>query len=239
MPIDRFFIDSELTTSPGNIILEDMEFHHLAHVVRIRVDETVELIDGKGSLAIARLIKLGKKQAHLKLESLKKEPQPSFRLILAQAAPRQNRLDTIMEKGTELGMTDLWLFPGLSSEKKEFKENLKERLKKIAISAIKQCGRLHLPEIHFHPFLESWRSPPLPLYFGDLDLQAKSFLECWKVNTPSNGLIFCIGPESGFQDKELESLKRMGGVGVKLHHNILRTDTASLVALSQVSMFFL
>jgi 16S rRNA (uracil1498-N3)-methyltransferase len=234
MPVDRFFLDDKLSAHT-EVILGDQELHHLAHVSRNKVGETVELINGKGTIAIAQVLEIKKNCATLSISSSHAEAPSSFKVILAQAIPRPNRLDMIVEKGTELGMDELWLFPGKLSEKKELKPNQLDRLRKILISATKQSGRLYLPKLSLHPSIAEWQEENISIYFGDLDPEAPPFLDAWHKAPPAEGIIFCIGPESGFHKKETEQLKKLKGKGVMLHQNILRTDTAPLAALSLIS----
>ena len=242
MPTNRFYIPTSQNSlnQPFKIeqiiTIKDKELHHLSKVMRASINEEVELIDGKGKLAIAKIIELKKREALLKITSIKQEPPPTFQIILAQAIPKLNRLDFILEKSTEIGATAIWLFPGVLSEKKELSNNQIERIQNILISAIKQCGRLHLPELIIQPPLDKWSPLHFPAFYGSLNENAPRLHQAWKEARPEKGVFFFIGPESGFHEREEKQLKdaNFQASGVKLHCNILRTDTASLVALSAV-----
>ena len=234
MPIDRFYLDSPLEQQ-ARVTLSSQEHHHLARVTRSQVGDEVELINGNGTLALAKVLDIQKSKATLLVTSALNETPTKFPIIIAQAIPRLNRLETIVEKSTELGMDELHLFPGKLSEKKDLKENQLERLSKIAVSAAKQSGRLFVPSITIHPPIKNWKPKDLPLYFGDLSDQAPPMLKQWDKSPPEKGLIFVIGPESGLHDEEILRLKELNGIGVKLHQNILRTDTAPLAVLSIIS----
>lgn len=230
MPAERFFADS-LFENNASIKLEDQEFHHLVNVMRAGLGDSIELVNGQGQLAVASLQTIEKKRAFLEITSIQFSQEPTFQKILAQAIPRGNRLDFILEKGTELGMTDIWLFPGKLSERSEISSNQLERMRALTIAAMKQCGRLYLPKISVMPTLAQWKALPYPSYYGDVNPKAPSFASQWLSNKPQQGAIFFIGPESGFHDKEIEVLKQLDVQGVNLHPNILRTDTAALTAL--------
>lgn len=232
MPADRFFIPSALQVGES-AILEDTEFHHLVRVMRSEEGDQVELVNGQGTLALASITQVGKKQAHLIIKKVTQEPKPEKELILAQALPRINRLDFIIEKGTELGATQFWLFPGHCSERKSLTEHQVERLQSLVIAAMKQCGRLYLPSIEIKSPLDQWEKSSIASYYGDIRETAKPFSGVLK---PSESALFFIGPEAGFSDKEIDYLSKLGSMGVKLHPNILRTDTAALVALTIMSM---
>jgi len=235
MPAERYFLTADFHNGQS-AILEGTEFHHLVNVMRSQAGESVELVNGRGSLAKATIERLEKKKAHLVIDNVfVQEPQKDV-VILAQAIPRINRLDFILEKGTELGMTHVWLFPGDRSERKNFTESQLERLPNICISAMKQCGRLYVPEISLKPVLSKWTKPEHSLYFGDVHPEAPLLENVMKG--PRRGIIFCVGPESGFSDQEENVLRSLGGTGVKLHHNILRTDTAAVAALAIITHRF-
>ncbi|MCB1180396.1 MAG: 16S rRNA (uracil(1498)-N(3))-methyltransferase [Chlamydiia bacterium] len=230
MPDKRFYTHARLIEG-STILLNRGEHHHLVHVMRQKVGKDVEIVNGEGLLVLAKITKISKQETSLVVGSLlQKEDQLKPPLIISQAIPRLNRLDTILEKGTELGMDEIWLFPGEKSERTTLSANQMERLEGIAIAAMKQCGRLHLPKIILKPPLLKQLSLPCPAYFGDTDRMAPRFSSLFENNL--NGTLFYIGPEGGFSHSEKDHLQKLGALGVSLHSNILRTDTASLVALS-------
>ena len=225
MPSDRYFIDAPLTE--GAIVsLEEGEFHHLANVMRTQIGETVELVNGKECLAHAVVEKIEKKRAALHIRSVHKKSNSGKKAILAQALPRLQKLEFILEKGTELNAGAFWLFPGILSEKDSISPSQLDRLRAHIISAMKQCGRLDLPDLLLKPPLDQWEKPEGTLLFGDTRETAKPL-----TKTEGTVIIF-IGPEKGFHPKEIEILEnKFQATGVKLHDNILRVETAALVAL--------
>ncbi len=230
MPHDRFFTPQPLIQNQ-TIILEEEEAYHLVRIMRVEAGETVELINGQGQLAHANVTTIEKRSATLHITKLRQQPPPTHDLILAQALVRSNRLDTIVEKATELGITELWLFPGQRSEKEDLTPNQHQRVHSLTIAALKQCGRLYLPQVHIKPPLDKWSSLPCQSFYGDVDTAAPTFYHAWQQTHPSNAL-FVIGPEAGFTPHEERILKRLGATGVRLHNNILRTDTAAITAVS-------
>lgn len=235
MPHERYFTNHDLEEGM-TLSLDENEAHHLIAVMRGRIGSSVELINGRGVLAQAEVVHIQKKAVELKVIKIIAQTPPSLSVIVAQAIPRPNRLDYIIEKGTELGMTELWLFPGELSEKKELSDSQLERALKLTISAMKQCGRLDLPQIKIFPKIAKWNFDQSSQmgFFGDVSVDAPPLLSLLKKNTPS---LFVVGPESGLTENEENELKKKGFLGVKLHHNILRTDTAPIVALSVIQHF--
>ncbi|MEZ5315681.1 MAG: RsmE family RNA methyltransferase [Chlamydiales bacterium] len=220
MPHNRFFIDQSFVK--GKSLYLHSETRHL-QVMRIRLGQEIELVNGKHQLAKARLI-----HSHIAEILSVEEKAPPPPIILCQGIPQANRLDTIVEKGTEIGMTELWLFPGQLSKKTTVSL---DRLKKITISAMKQCGRLDLPKIELKPPLNEWCTTPLPAYFGDLSENTPFVL----LAKAKKNICLFIGPEAGFTSEEKKSLQSLGVIGVRFHPWILRTDTAALVALSLIT----
>lgn len=228
MPAERFYIDADLQPFQ-ELILQNQEFHHLARVMRAKVGDFIELVNGKGLLAQAKVLKIGKKEAYLEIGNLEKFPKPVQKLILAQGLPRGPKLDFILEKCTELGVTDFWLFPGELSERKEMSSNQLERSQGILIAAMKQCGRTWLPEIILKPPIREWKNVEFACFFGDVSSEAPF------LSDPIENAIFCVGPESGFSSHEEAHLIEMGAKGVKLNSNILRTDTAAMMGIGLLS----
>jgi 16S rRNA (uracil1498-N3)-methyltransferase len=228
MPANRFFIEKLF---PAPILIQKEELYHL-HVMRTRPRETIELVNGRGEIATALVEHIDKKKARLQILEHKKIPPPTQNLILAQGLPKFSSLEWIVEKGTEIGATEFWLFPGALSEKKTISPTQLHRLNALTISGLKQCGRLYLPKITIHPEIEKWGKISGSIFFGSLRRSPR-------IEGPfSNPTVFFIGPEKGFSPKELVILEKMGAKGISLCENILRSETAAIAALSQFSLLF-
>lgn len=217
----RFFYDGNFA---DQIVLSGQEAQHLVKVMRGRVGEEIEIANGRGAFAKAMIQKIGT-DVTLKVKDVETRPEPAPKIILAAALIKPSSMEWMVEKATELGASEFWLFPGLTSEKKELSPHALERLHSITISALKQCGRLYLPKITLKPPLIQWSRPQEQLFFGDVSQDAKPIS---KVDKPS---IFVVGPEKGFSAKEISHLKSLNATGVWLHDNILRAETASLAFL--------
>lgn len=235
MPECRFFIDSPLVLKQ-EVVLQDEEMRHLI-VMRPEINDTIELVNGKGDLAKARITQFNKKEIAAQITSLHHELEDSFKLIVAQGMPKLPRLDIILEKGTELGMTELWLFPAEKSDKVGLSANQTERIKKILIASMKQCGRLYIPKVQIYDPIAKWNALPYPLFYGAFGENTPTFASTLKANPPQGGIIFVVGPESGLSHKEEKQLDKLKAQGVSLHKNILRTDTAPLAALTLMSQY--
>lgn len=230
MAHNRYYLDAHL--EPNQIIsLAGEERHHLLRVMRAREGDLVELVNGRGSLAAALVHKLHQHTLELCIQQVSDQPLPPP-LVLALGISRMNHLEWVMEKGTELGATAFWLFPGLRSEKQTLNETQQKRLESLRISAMKQCGRLDLPSLVIKPPLLEWTPLEGELFFGTMAEEAPYLPS--KLSCP---LVFFVGPEKGLDPKEEAFLQgTLHAKGVKLHPYILRAETAALTALAQIEL---
>jgi len=142
-------------------------------------------------------------------------------LILIQALIKNSSLEWIIQKGTEIGVSQFYFYPSALSIKQKLSSIQIQRYQRILISSLKQCNRLDLPAIKLgFPLLN------IPLFFGDLNEEAPLLSQ--KTQLPA---ALVIGPEKGFTKKEIEELKTKGQ-GVRLAPYILRAETAAITGLS-------
>lgn len=222
--VDRFFIDTKFETG-GEAYLTDGEHHHLSKVVRIREDETVYLVNGKGFLAKAQVTSIEKSKTLLKIESTQflKPLEPLLSLVLP--IMRSSKLEWVIEKGTELGASSFLLYEGDNSKPKSLTPHQIERLKTMTISALKQSERLYLPSIEIYPDLTSALRGKEEILYGDPE--AEIFLKK-PSEKPS---FFVTGPESGFSQNERNFLQKEGKPFL-INRNVLRCETAPIAAVS-------
>ncbi|QZA58627.1 RsmE family RNA methyltransferase [Candidatus Rhabdochlamydia porcellionis] len=231
MPHNRFFLKSSFQKTDILSVI-GKELHHL-NVGRIRLKEKVELVNGKRQLAIGSVIQIEKTCVQVEILSVVTEDtKPS--IIIAQGIAKMNHLEWIIEKATELNATEFWLFPAELSEKKGVSDQQLHRLQALSIAALKQCGRLDLPRIEIKPPLNQWQQVKTTLLVSDPSIQNPYLWEMPK-NDLIPPIIFCIGPEKGLSDREKSyAISHLHAKPIRLHSNILRTETASLVALSLI-----
>lgn len=224
MPFNRFYLDQQLHPEE-EVFLIDSEHHHLAHVMRLAVGETVELVNGKGALAKAKLESLDRKKAKLLIESVEKAPESLPQILLAVPFLRPSKLEWIVEKGSELGVDSFLFYPAEKGDKKNYSSNQTERLQTLAIAAMKQSGRLFLPHFEFLARFSDLFEKKVSILYGDT---RPSALALEKVEFP---ILFITGPESGFSNSEYAELDQKAA-SVKLGPYVLRTETAPLAAAS-------
>ena|SRR3990167_2485484 len=230
MPFDRFYLPESFHLNEEKELLGD-EFTHLSKVMRKKKGDVIELINGKGELAVATISEITKNSTQLVLTKVEKGEEQAPHVILIQAIPKLSHLEMILQKGTELGAHSFWLYPGTFSEKTDFSKNQMNRFDHILVSAIKQCGRLYLPKIQIFHKLDDISIDDGMVFFGDLAPKAPYLKKMWDQTIKT--LYFFNGPEQGFSEKEEALLvSKFHAKGIKLNPNILRTETAAIVAIT-------
>ncbi|HRW58789.1 MAG TPA: RsmE family RNA methyltransferase [Chlamydiales bacterium] len=233
MPHSRFYSNQDLKKHI-TISIYGEEFRHMTKVMRKKEEMIVEIINGKGMLATAKIKTIEKDCANLYIEDLQITPFPKIKRYLIQALCKHTKTDFILEKATELGIDHFIFFPAEKSIKKTISDNQLDRMHKILIAATKQSGRTFLPEISYIQSLEKIPKS-LTLFYGDIDPKAP-FISKKIKEAKDSSIGFIVGPESGFSQRELAYLHKQNFEGVSLNQNILRAETASICAASFLEM---
>jgi 16S rRNA (uracil1498-N3)-methyltransferase len=220
---DRFFINSQLS---GDVFLEGSEAHHLIHVRRFQIGDRVTLFNGDGKSYQAQITSIHKKQVRLTIESIE-EPvtELAFRLVVASALPKGDRFDFLLEKLTEIGVTDFIPLQTTHSVVIPKSEKI-DKWQRAVIEASKQCGRNRLMQIHlpmdFQKLLQQADWPTLRI------LADPSGVEFKTLSRMGSDVLIAIGPEGGFSPQEIESAKANQWQLVQLGPRILRIETAGV-----------
>lgn len=225
MPVYRFFTDQAFKESE-EISIDSSEFSHLKKVLRLKEGDLLTLINGRGELAEAELYNLSKSHGSAKILTVLKE-QKKLDLSLAIGLPKPSKLDDIVEKATELGVSEILIFPADRSEVKSIKPQKLDRLKLVARSALKQSGALYEPEIRVLK-LEDIDVKKSESFYGDFTKEALSLKQIPSLKKA----LWIVGPESGFSSKEIELMREMGVKPLTLNPHTLRAETAAITGLS-------
>jgi len=138
----------------------DIEEAKHAKVFRLQKEELCELVNGKGEIATVKVLSSKDPFTVEVVEFVSKKEPPSF--TLAMASVKLAKLELIIQKGCELGVSHFQIFDGELSEKKGLSSSQLHRLQAINISALKQSGRLFLPAISFPKIsLQNFPQPSL------------------------------------------------------------------------------
>ena len=213
-----------------NIIeLSASESHHCMKVMRKKRGDLVIVLDGNGCRYIATIIEVDKKNILLEIKNKDKIPQNTMKLhLIISPTKSHDRIDWLIEKATEIGVTKISFLGCEHSERRKI--NL-DRLKKKAISALKQCQNLWLPEINniqsFEQFITSTNHNE-GKYIAYVNADRNLHLLTASKEFP--GHLILIGPEGDFTGDEVDAAINHGFKPVSLGLNTLRTETAGLVA---------
>jgi 16S rRNA (uracil1498-N3)-methyltransferase len=219
---DRFYHDGPL--GPGDVHLKGPEAHHLATVRRFGPGDDVILFNGDGRQYAGRVVEVGKRRVVIHVLSVESPARElGFRLHIAAALPKGDRGDFLIEKLTELGVTD---FTALVTERAVVKagDAKTDKLRRAVIEASKQCGRNVLLQIHPPARWVDWCREQTGRRFIAHPAAAGGV-------APSPGEAFvAIGPEGGFSDEEVRAGLAAGWELLLLGSRVLRLETAALVA---------
>ena len=223
-------IDTDIATITGS------EQHHLRNVLRITPGETLRIIDGQGNVYIAEILDTptnrSSSTARIQTHEFQAPRLPT--LTLFQVLPKNDKMELILQKTTELGVTQI---VPLHSERALQKpsQNRYERWHRVLISATKQCKRAWLPELCNAQQFEASLSQ-LEKFSFCLLLSPHAEVPHIKTvlrETPApNAIALFVGPEGGFSNQEITAAIESGCVPVTLGRNILRTETAAIVAVA-------
>lgn len=232
----KFFV-SKSQIENQKAVITGADVNHLTRVLRAKPGDSLLLCDGEGSDYSARILSFSKEQ--VEAEILKVFPcpnEPQVLVTLYQGLPKQGKMEWIIEKCTEMGISRI---VPVQMERSVVKltdsqaEKKLERWRKTAEAAAKQCGRGRIPEVSMPVSLPKLVQSSLPSflllpYEEERARPIRSALQQKKNDTAG---IF-IGPEGGFSPDEAAFLKNLGALSVTLGPRILRTETAGLAALT-------
>lgn len=236
----KFFINKE-DIKDNTITVSGQDATHISKVLRTEVGETLTLCDGCGTDFFARVTSITKEAVSLKIyETLPCLAEPKISVTLFQGIPKQGKMDYIIEKCTELGISRIVPVAAKRSvvkidDKKSEAKKL-ERWRKIAAESVKQCGRGKIPEVTdvmgFSEAIEFSKALDLTIaaYECERDTSIKSALT---DKTPKTIGVF-IGPEGGLDDLEVKMLNAASIETVTLGTRILRTETAGHTVLTAI-----
>lgn len=231
----RFFIEKTDLVG-GEIVLKDDEHMHLSKVLRLRVGDTVECFYDGGEILKCEITLITKNYSNLKVvDEVECSSNPVTNITLFQGLPKLDKLELISQKLTEIGITKIIPF---SSTFCVAKENLNkiDRLKKIIVSACKQCGRTQLTKVEnpikFKQMLENLKEYDLVVFANETQKQFSLHQALSEVKSKLGkikNVAFVVGSEGGFSVEEIESLISLDNVkSISLGPRILRTETASI-----------
>jgi 16S rRNA (uracil1498-N3)-methyltransferase len=236
----RFFVNKE-NIKKDIILVTGDDVKHIKNVLRLKSGDTIELCDGESNDYIVSITEISKNYVKCNIvEKYKSKSEPPIEVLLYQGLPKSAKMDLIVQKVVELGVTEI--VPVITERtvvkiNEDSKEKKKlERWQKISLEAAKQSKRGMIPRIHniisFDEMIEILKTENniLVPYENETKLSIKEALKEYK-----NGKVnIVIGPEGGFEESEIIKLKDINANIITLGPRILRTETAGFTTVGIV-----
>jgi len=223
-------------SSGTEIILDDFAAKHIGTVLRLNPGKFVTIFNGEGGEFKSTITKIKRNKITLLVgEHVKTTNESPLNIHLGIGISRGDRMDTVIQKSTEVGVTEITpLFTERVGVKLQ-NDKLKSRLlhwQKVCISACEQSHRTKIPIINSPKKIENWiQSAPAQKKIM-LDPKGKTQISTLKNNNAIVDISLLIGPEGGFSAREVEIAKNSEFDQISLGPRILRTETAPIVAIS-------
>ena len=226
----------DFSPAPGRIVqLPEAAAHHAARVLRLRVGEAVTLFDGQGNEWCGELAEVGRKVTVKNLAEQVGIPEPALHITLVQALPAGDKMDWIVQKAVELGVSAIQPVQARRSVMRLTEERAVKRIahwNEVAASACEQCGRNVVPPVL--PVVDLLHYLGSTASAGELRfiLRPNNGVQLRDTTVASRPLVLLIGPEGGFDPIEELAADKAGFTSLQLGPRVLRTETAGLAALA-------
>ena len=232
----RFFVPAG-SLGARNVTLSGDLAQRLARVLRLRRGDTVVLTEGGEREFEVELTDVSAKSVTgVVTGDRASPPEPAVEVVLYQSLIRPNRFDFALEKGTELGVARFVPMINARSQLDEASAGRAERWQRLVIEAAEQCGRGRLPVIDAPlPYAEAISTAPglrIVPYESERANRMADFLR-GLPERPRTVSLF-IGPEGGYTDEEIALARESGAALVTLGRQVLRSETAGVVAAAIV-----
>jgi 16S rRNA (uracil1498-N3)-methyltransferase len=234
----RFFVEG--VRQAGSVVeIGGSDAHKMAHVLHLHPGDAIEVIDSGANAFAASIEELGRVVRVRLIETLAGDHSGvRLQTDVAQAVPKGQRMDFVVEKTTELGAGAIIPFYSERSVARGVGAAKLERWRRIARTAALQCGRRDVP-----PILDPVSFDELLVRFSEYDL----VLFPWELAPPvslresllaalrdARHMLVVIGPEGGFAHDEAEAACERGAKLLSLGPRILRSETAAMVLLAVI-----
>jgi 16S rRNA (uracil1498-N3)-methyltransferase len=258
----RFFIDPFQVAGTSITVTGD-DLRHIRTVLRKAPGDLLTLLDGRGSEYTVRITEVRQDGISTAVIERKQRERQGPVITLGQGIAKADKMDWIVQKATELGVSSLVpLVTERTIVKVKDEEKRVSRWQKICREAAMQCGRPDIPRVEkirsFWDFLDGLHDHRTPLHpplargehkGGEQDtgaLRAGTLLLLpWEEETRpiknvlrsypgAQNIVVLIGPEGGFSQAEADNAREKGFHLVSLGPNILRTETAAVAVLSMI-----
>jgi 16S rRNA (uracil1498-N3)-methyltransferase len=243
MTIQQFFIKRSQITEDAMVTLEGSDARHIRLVLRLKKGSRVRLVDDEQNLHEAVIEKVNDSSALARIlesRAVDAEAPAEARLTVVQGVPRLQKADLIVRMLTELGASEIVFTPTERSPYRDAGKRVEarlDRLRRIAAEASKQCLRRDVPRVSLRADLAAAveaLDAGTAMLMADESTSGARLAECLPKKAAHTPVAIFVGPEGGFSSDEARLLANAGAKPFSLGRNILRTETAALVAAALV-----
>lgn len=233
MRITRIYYPFEMSADSFVTLTEDAT-NHLANVLRAKTGQAVVLFNGDGNEYSAQLTEVTKRKVVAQIDSkISISIESPLNIHLGQGISRGDRMEWVIQKSIELGVTEITPLItercGVKLSKERWAKK-HQQWQKLAIAACEQCGRNVLPVLHPPLVFADWIT--LSTNQIRLTLHPRADRAFRHVSMPAAGARLLIGPEGGFTEQEIYQTEQNGFQTIQLGPRVLRTETAAIAAIS-------
>lgn len=238
----RLFVDAPLRRDDAPLTLPASAARHV-QVLRLQPGAAVTLFDGRGGEWAAQVLVIARQTVQVRvLDHASREAELPIAVTLALAMPANDRMDSLIEKATELGAVAIVPLIAERSVLRlggERAERRQAHWQAIAVAACEQCGRNRVPAIHAVRPLAGWLEG-----LASATPAESRLLLGWRdaapwpqlAVPPGAAVTLLSGPEGGFTDTEEDLALRRGFQTISLGRRVLRADTAPIAALAALAL---
>jgi 16S rRNA (uracil1498-N3)-methyltransferase len=248
----RCFFVERMDANQETVRLSDEVAYHAESVLRLKPGDSIDLRDGCGGAWHGLIVKIRKGEVHVRLGEARSPVNESpLEITLALAFSRSDRMELVLRQATEIGVRR---FVGFGSQRSQYRLSGSQipkridRWSKITREALCQCGRILLPEVHIVPdvpgliaAVSSWPGDEtrgcLKILAMEKDAQQNLF-SLWRISPTCKQVIGVVGPEGGWDRREVDRFLEAGFCAVHLGPRTLRLETAAITMLASVQLLW-
>jgi 16S rRNA (uracil1498-N3)-methyltransferase len=239
------FLVQRENISGDTAVLSGTEAGHMLRSLRLSVGDTFHAFDEEGTRYRMRILEATSRSLRAEiLETFAPEAEPPVAVTLLVGLPKADKMDFILEKATELGVSRVVPFRSSRTIPRVDPSDAKKRLlrwERVALAAAKQCGSGRVPEVSgIVPYADALRHAAthdgkIVFYEGERTFSLKGVLNGMP---DAKSIALVVGPEGGFSPDEVREAVASGCRCAGLGSRILRVETAALAVLSMVMYHF-
>lgn len=231
--MQRYFVDKN-NIKNNQVLLDEFETHHIKNVMRFKLGDQVIINTYEGEVFLTKIQEFSKKSVLLEIISKLVNDFEPLNLDIGVSLIKKDKLELVIQKLTELGVRKMLpLKTDYSIIKVDDFEKKKNRFMTISKEAAEQSERTNLLEIGDFIELDALDTSDYDYCFFGYAREEKNLIrEVLKNLKISDKVLFLIGPEGGFSQKEIEWLKANKFISVSFGQSVLRAETAAIFVAS-------